>query len=238
MQMSKILTGLGVLVGVVALGLGIGWLATRGTPAQVEPVPMTTATSLPEVSTPPVRTETPPRVTRPTPVPIAVIPTNPVTVKTTLPTAPPTSTITNWEEKLDEILASDDEDTNKVKQLFKMFPQLSPEGQEEVAQHLSNLVEDEDYADLGKLLKNDKLPEDVLDVLMADLLNRPNADKLPLLMDIVQNPAHAKRDEAKDLLELYLDEDYSSDPVLLKKKITEWLKENPDLRSVQISQSS
>ena len=225
--MSKILTGLGVLVGVVALGLGIGWLATRGTPARVEPVPLATATSLPEVSLPPVRIEQPPR-TRPVTVPVAVLPTNSMTMTTTLPAAPPVSTLTNWEEKLDEILTSDDEDTNKVKQLFTMFPQLSPEGQEEVAQHLSNLVEDEDYADLGKLLKNDKLPESVLDVLMADLLNRPNADKLPLLMAIVQDPVHAKRDEAKDLLELYLDEDYSGNVPLMQKKIAEWLKDNPD----------
>ena len=61
---------------------------------------------------------------------------------------------------------------------FEMFPNLPEDGKEEVAQHLSNLVADEDYAPLGKLLTDATLPESVLDVLMADVLNRPNAVKL------------------------------------------------------------
>src|SRR6185312_871612 len=79
---------------------------------------------------------------------------------------------TNWEEKIDDIVGSDDPDTNKVQKLFALFPKLPPDGQEEAAQHLSNLVDDEDYAPLGELLKNDKLPEGVLDELLADALNR------------------------------------------------------------------
>src|SRR5262249_19544326 len=58
------------------------------------------------------------------------------------PTASQPVTTNNWEDKLEEILVSDTEDTNKLKQLFEMFPQLPEEGQVEVAQHLSNLVED------------------------------------------------------------------------------------------------
>ena len=109
-----------------------------------------------------------------------------------------------------------------------MFPRLPEDGQVEVAQHLSNLVEDEDYASLGQLLKNAKLPEPVLDVLMGDLLNRPNAVKLPLFLDLARDPAHAKAEEAKDLLELYLDEDYGTDWNKWQQKMREWLKENPD----------
>jgi len=56
-----------------------------------------------------------------------------------------------------------------------------------------------------------QLPETVLDVLMADALNRPNGVKLPLLLEVAQNPDNAKAGEAKDLLELYLDGDYGSD---------------------------
>ena len=66
---------------------------------------------------------------------------------------------TNWEDTLDEILVSDSDDTNKVKELFAMFPRLPEDGQVEVAQHLSNLVEDEDYGPLGQLLKDARLPE-------------------------------------------------------------------------------
>jgi hypothetical protein len=226
MQTSKIVTGLGILAAVVALGLGIGWLATRGTAGKVEPTPL--ATSIPETTPASVKNDRPPRVNVSVPLPAHGSVSNAGPLANVLPTVTPANTITNWEEKLDEILGSDEEDTNKVKQLFTMFRQLPADGQEEVAQHLSNLVEDEDYSELGKLLTDAKLPEGVLDVLIADLLNRPNADKLPLLMEIVQNPNHPKRDEARDLLELYLDEDYSADPAKLKQKITEWLKENPD----------
>ncbi|MGN6552490.1 MAG: hypothetical protein ACTHLW_01995, partial [Verrucomicrobiota bacterium] len=73
-----------------------------------------------------------------------------------------------------------------------------------------------------------KLPEDVLDVLLSDLLNRPNATKLPMLVDVALNPAHPKAEEARDLLELYLDEDYSKQPDLLRQKLIEYLKNNPD----------
>jgi hypothetical protein len=225
MQVSKILAGLGMLAAVVAVGLGIGWLATRGAPSKAEPAPL--VTNIPELSPTLVKPEPSPRIR-----PVAAIPrtgfsSNAAAVEAALPVAL-ANVITNWEDKLDEILSSDAEDTNKVKQLFTMFPNLPAAGQEEVAQHLSNLVEDDDYSELGKLLADAKLPESVLDVLMGDLLNRPNAAKLPLLLEIVQIPDHSKAGEAKDLLELYLDEDYSADPAKLKQKITDWLKENPD----------
>jgi hypothetical protein len=138
------------------------------------------------------------------------------------------SSETNWEDKIDDIVGSDDPDTNKVKQLFALFPKLPPDGQEEVAQHLSNLVDDEDYAPLGDMLKNAKLPEGVLDELLADVLNRPNDLKLPLLLDLASNPDHAKKDEAKDLLELYLGEDYGSDWNAWGTHMTNWMQQNPD----------
>ncbi len=136
-----------------------------------------------------------------------------------------TNLVADWEDKLDEILGSEADDTNKVKQLFAVFPRLPEDGQSEVAQHLANLVADENYAPLGQLLRNAKLPESVLDVLMGDALNRPNSVKLPLLVDIARNPQHPKADEAKDLVELYLDEE---DPAKWPQKLQEWLKENPD----------
>jgi hypothetical protein len=133
-----------------------------------------------------------------------------------------------WEEKIDDIVGSDDPDTNKIAQLYALFPKLPPDGQEEAAQHLSNLVDDEDYAPLGEMLKNDKLPEGVLDELLADVLNRPNNLKLPLLLAVAADANHAKHDEAKDLLELYLGEDYGSDWNSWHQHMTNWLQQNPE----------
>ena len=129
---------------------------------------------------------------------------------------------------MDQILSASDDNTNKVKQLFALFPQLPETGQEEVARHLANLTADEDYAPLGGLLADDKLPDGVLDVLMADVLNRPNGLKLPLLLQVAEDPNHPKAGEAKDLLELYLGENYGNDWAVWQQKTTEWLKENPD----------
>ncbi len=76
--------------------------------------------------------------------------TNPV-----IPSPPNQNLITNWEERLDAILtAQDKSDPDKAKELIEMFPNLSPEAQEEIAHHISNLTPDENYAPLGRFLTN------------------------------------------------------------------------------------
>jgi hypothetical protein len=225
-KLSKILAGLGILVAIVAIGLGIGWLATTGsTPKPPPPAVAATVNPAPQ----PAGHEIHPAPAPPAlPVTTNIPGTGARTADNSSLPAAPVNSITNWEDKLDDILGSDTEDTNKVTQLFAMFPRLPKDGQEEVAQHLSNLVDDPDYAPLGQLLTNAKLSPDVLDVLMADLLNRPNATKLPTLLEIARNPDHPNAGEAKDLLELYLDEDYGTDWTTWQQKMQEWLKDNPD----------
>jgi hypothetical protein len=220
---SKILKVLGVLAAIVAVGIAIGWVATRGTGGNVPSPKIDPTVQTPLTNPPIVRTTGHPIPLTTNGQTIAENPGHPTGI---LP--PNTTVITNWEDKLDDILGSETDDTNKVKELFQMFPRLPEDGQVEIAQHLSNLVEDEDYAPLGKLLENAKLSEDVLDILMADVLNRPNAIKLPMFLELAKNPEHAKAEEAKDLLELYLDEDYKDNWELWRTKMNEWLKENPD----------
>jgi hypothetical protein len=228
-MLKKVLTIVGILAAVIGIGVLIGTLASQGPTIQVNTVP-----EVPETPVTPTHTSPPPEVTTQTQrvKPMARVLTNRIAshaspVQVATPTNLPVLN-TNWEATLDQILASDEEDTNKVKLLFAMFPTLPPDGQEEIANHLSNLVEDEDYGQLGTLLNNPKLPEEVLDVLLADLLNRPNTTKLPLFLEVAFTPDHPKAAEARELLELYLDEDYGSDKVTWQKKMQEWLKENPD----------
>jgi len=137
--------------------------------------------------------------------------------------------ITNWEERLDTILTAQEKpDSDKAKELIAMFPNLSPEAQEEIAHHISNLTPDENYAPLGQFLTNSALPEAVLDVFTEDVLNRPNSIKLPLLLDLARDPNHPKASEAKDILELFLEEDYGNDWTRWQAKLDQWLKDNPD----------
>ena len=207
-----------VIAAVLLIGVAVGWLATKKTAsgtnlsaAKVPPSIPASTNLLPFFGT----------NSRPRPA------------EATVNKIPPLSstganTITNWEDKLDDILGSEGEESEKAKQLLAMFSRLPADGQVEVAQHLSNLLSDQDYAPLGKLLTDSKLPEEVLDVLIVDVLNRPNTLKLPLLFELARDAQHPKAAEAKDLLELYLEEDYGTDWNKWQAKMEQWLKENPD----------
>jgi hypothetical protein len=136
--------------------------------------------------------------------------------------------VADWDDKINDILSPEGDEKEKSKKLIELFPQLPPDGQEEVAHHLSNLVADEDYAPLANFVTNSTLPEAVLDVFVEDVFNRPNAIKLPLLLDIAQDPQHPRASEAKDVLELFLEEDFGNDWTKWHGKMDQWLKDNPD----------
>jgi hypothetical protein len=221
--LSKIAIGLGVILGIVGVGVLVGWWgAHRNAPIPRPPANERLPNEIaPENRFPPALTGAPPATNLATANPAP--PVTPAATAAASANPPPV-----WEAKIDEILGADTDDTNKVQQLFQVFPGLPEDGQIEVAQHLSNLVPDDNYAPLGQLLQNAKLPEAVLDVLLGDALNRPNSVKLPALLEVARNPDHVEAGEAKDLLELYLDEDYGSDWEKWRQKLQEWLKENPD----------
>jgi len=205
-------------VGIVIVGVLVGWLSTRKTqsPNQVltpQSVPANVASS---ERVPSFSTNSRARLSQD------------ARHSTSQTMAASTNLLTDWEDKLDEILGSDAEENLKAKQLLAIFPRLPEDGQVEVAQHLSNLVADQDYAPLGKFLKDSKEPEAVLDVLMVDVLNRPNSLKLPVLLEIARDQQHPKASEAKDLLELYLEDDYGTDWNKWQSKLDQWIKDNPD----------
>jgi hypothetical protein len=225
---SKILIAGLAVVAIIGVGVGVALLAAHNTSSLPPAPPQTVDNSKPRQFEPTTfaphfstltqevkRTDAAPLVISNVPPVIAVNATN-------------AASTNDWEEKIDDIIGSDDPDTNKVAKLYALFPTLPPDGQEEAAQHLSNLVDDEDYAPLGEMLKNDKLPEGVLDELLADALNRPNNLKLPVLLTVASDENHAKHDEAKDLLELYLGEDYGTDWNSWGTHMTNWLQQNPD----------
>jgi hypothetical protein len=227
--MSTILKVLAVLAIVAAAGVVVGILVTGG---RTE-IPIQSSSSnspAPAGAKAEVRLPRRPAATAVVPRPVpAVAPATPNTTNVVVAFEPPPSeTITNWEDRLDAVLGSNSQESEKVHQLLAMFPLLSEDGQVEVAQHLSNLVPDEEYASFGGYLTNPAIPESVLDILLSDALNRPNALKLPLLLEVARDPQNPKSGEAKDLLELYLEEDYGNDWDQWRAKTEQWLKDNPD----------
>ena len=91
-----------------------------------------------------------------------------------------------------------------------------------------HLLPDQDYGLMRAYLTNTALPEEVQDVLLDDILNRPNRLKLPSLLDVARTAQHPKAAEAKDFLELFLEEDYGEDWDKWQVQVDQWLVENPD----------
>ena len=223
--MSKFATALkwaGVVAGIIGVGLFFGWLGWRGKPSTV-PAPMppvvssSESPSVPAPAHPAVEASGQPQPSKSRLNPL--MPAVPV-VQANL--------ITNWEDRLDQILDASNTEADKAKEMLAMFPRLPEDGQVQVAQHLSNLTADEDYGPLGQYLTNSTLSEPVLDVLMADLLNRPNSLKLPLLYEVARQDQNPKSSDARDILELYLDGNYGNDWAQWQAKMSQWLKDNPD----------
>jgi len=228
MNSGKIIGGVILAAGVI-IGLSV-WLGRQNQPNQPKPVqpgdqPVNSAPVADITKTSNTQSVTSPAIST---LPAAT--TNSQGVPATGGTLTPNANglITDWSEKIDEALKSGAEDREVAKSLLKSFPRFPAEGQVEAIQHISNLLPDEDYPELAKLMEDEKLPEDVLDELIMDLLNRPNKIMLPELLELAKNPQHPKATEAKDFLELYLEEDYGTDWNLWRTKMEEWLKANPD----------
>jgi hypothetical protein len=221
--MSKFVTLLkfaGILAGVVLAGVVLGWLGSGGSGSETGP---------PEGLPPAADPGNVKAIARPAEheAPRSLVAS--VDIARAVPeSAAASELVTNWEDRVDEILTSAVPETDKAKKMLELFPRLPEKGQVEVAQHLANLVSDQDYPSLGRFLTNSALPESVLDVLVADVLNRPNSLKLPALLGVARDPQNPKAGEAKDILQLFLEEDYGPDWNAWQAKVDQWLKDNPD----------
>jgi hypothetical protein len=125
--------------------------------------------------------------------------------------AEPAKPLADWEVKIDQVLRNNADETQTAQMLINMLPSLPAEGQAEAAQHISNLILDKDYNRVLPLVKNPGLPEEVLDVLVTDLMNREDEVKLPALLEIAKIPNHPHHEEAATDLQIFLDEDYGQD---------------------------
>lgn len=216
----------GVMV-LLVVGSSIGWFRTTPVTTQLTPTPSRQGSDSPTLArpNPEARTSAPMRPRSPR-APTAPSPTTHVTSEASL--------ATQWEEHLEAVLASEQtDDRGKAQELLAAFPLLPADGQAVYAQHLSNLVTDQDYAVLGHLLTNAALPDVVLETLMSDVLNRADSVKLPALLTVARDPQHPKAAEAHDVLELTLDQDFGQDWATWEARLQEWLTANPDVEPEQ-----
>ncbi|MSU59623.1 MAG: hypothetical protein EXS35_15900 [Pedosphaera sp.] len=139
-----------------------------------------------------------------------------------------TNKITRYEPTIETILSADGEPDEKGAALLALYPRFPPEGQALAAQHIANLLANDDYEPFGQRLADTNTTAEVQEVILADVLGRPNKLKLPLLLEVAKTPAHPKAAESKQILELYLEKNYGDDWETWKTKIADWLRDNPN----------
>jgi hypothetical protein len=136
--------------------------------------------------------------------------------------------VTNWSVQLGAVLSSDSSSTNQAISLLALFPNLPPEGQLQAAQHTSRLLPGEYFGALGIYLTNTAMTPAVRRAIYADLLTRPNAIKLPWLIEVAQANLDGQSDEARFLLQAQLREDHGADWNAWREQAAVWLSQHPD----------
>jgi hypothetical protein len=129
-----------------------------------------------------------------------------------------------WEQRIETVLRLNATENETAQLLINMLPTLPPEGQAEAAQHVSNLVLDQDYNRVVPLVRNPSLPVEVHDVLFTDLMNREDRVKLPTLVEVAKLQNHPYHEEALTDLQIFLDQDHGNNWGEWEKSVKEYLK--------------
>jgi hypothetical protein len=205
----------GILAMAGAVGLLIGWMASRQ--GDVAPIVVPPSANPPMVVLP---------VAPQTPAPDSNLAMTAPTPQAPVAPAPAPQYATDWEQKLDDILLAEDDPNSKADRILALIPTAPPDAQVELSQHLVNMVQDDHYGGAAQLLTNAVTPSAVSTVLMNDLLNRANTLKLPMLLAVAQNNDHPLKDQAREMLELLLQQDNGTNWDQWSSSIDTWLQNN------------
>lgn len=121
-----------------------------------------------------------------------------------------------------------DEDPDGMEEMAMSLPQFPEEDQLEVAQDLSILLPDQQYALVGQYLTNRTVSGPVLDVLVAGLLSRPNGLRLPYLLAMARDAENPRALEARSLLQVMLDADFGQDWDQWQSRVDQAIRDDPD----------
>lgn len=90
-------------------------------------------------------------------------------------------------------------ETEREDAAFKaMFDALDADEKDSYAHHAANLVSDENIACLKAILMDASEPQEVLETIYYDLLNRPEEVKTPILREVAEVENHPLREEVRE----------------------------------------
>jgi hypothetical protein len=218
-DLAKGVRVLSVLALAGGVGVFIGWMKSGAGDIQPIAVPPSSNQSsiliapvdMTSDGTPLVSTAGALRVKRPRPV--------------HLPPPPPEENM-EWEQQLDDVLLADTDPNTKADRILALIPTAPTNAQVELSQHLVNMVQDDHYDGAAQLLTNPATPSDVSTVLMNDLLNRNNTLKLPMLLSVARDDDHPLKDQAREMLELLIQQDDGTNWDQWGASINTWLQNN------------
>jgi hypothetical protein len=117
-----------------------------------------------------------------------------------------------WGVVINSILTDAAETSILSKRLAEVLKEFPLEGQLEAAQHMVNLLGDEDYFTAETVFFDNSISHQVRGVIFEDLMSRPNYVKLPLLVKTLRDFSHPLRREALENLQVYTGQDKDLDP--------------------------
>lgn len=117
-----------------------------------------------------------------------------------------------WEKRVNDVLDNSKiSDSNKARLLFEMLPGLPVEGRESTAEHAITRLDDADYRHAQNVITNPATYPPALAVLWGDLMGRPEAISLPILLQVARNPSHPYAEHALENLDLLLGQNFAAD---------------------------
>jgi hypothetical protein len=187
-----------LLVFVVAIGLGL-WMGRRKDhPVEAPSLPPSSSTTT--KTTPTSSSST---TTGDTPTPMVTTAPTPEPAPAPLPKED--------EDRLHLWLTESETPADAASNILASWKDLSEPGRTAAAQHLANLVADDQFAPVANILLDPQSSRDVKSILFADILNRPDALKWPLIMKVLETKDHPLSPEARNILTVVLGRDYGDD---------------------------
>lgn len=116
---------------------------------------------------------------------------------------------------------------DKVQALSLMFAGEQREGQRRLAHAVVRAADESAFPVVRRLLLQPQWHPQLHSVFMSGTLKRPNAEKMPVLLELARTKEHPLQEEAQQLLRHILGADHGSDWSAWQRTMEEWLKSHP-----------